>query len=187
MRLVQPRRLFGRSKDFRYRAKPADALNNFAPLGWNGALASSAGLCVSKTRIVPRPARLAIYMARSAASVRSSARLPLSGPVAMPILALIETSRPAISKGCCSPARTRFAMNIGFASSRCELGSSIANSSPPSLRNEPVLGRTLMQALSDSNEQRIARRVPQRVIDWLEAIEVDKEHRALVPAVPNFS
>ena len=66
-------------------------------------------------------------------------------------------------------------------------GSSIANSSPPSLATRAFSGEELTQAASDSNEERIAGRVAERVIDGLEAVEIDKENRALAPAAPDLS
>ena len=58
----------------------------------------------------------------------------------------------------------------------------MANSSPPSLRNDVGFPQTTAQALGDGLEQFVAALVAERVVDALEFVEVQIKHRELLAA-----
>ena len=53
--------------------------------------------------------------------------------------------------------------------------------------HKSIPGSAFLQAIAHSDEQRIAGRVPMCVIDWLEAVEINKKNRALFQASPGLS
>ena len=119
-------------------------------------------------------ASLAWYMATSARWSSSSAVVPWSGQSAAPMLASITTSSPSISNGAWSAAPMRRPMSAACASPAP--GSSSANSSPPRRATSPRLADRVTQPGAELDEQQVAGVVAERVVEVLEAVEVDHRH-----------
>ncbi len=122
-----------------------------------------------------RPPALAPYMAASASRRRSSAREPSTAFTAKPMLAVMISSWPANVIGRCTERRIRSATSAGsMLSSR-----TTTNSSPPKRAMRPPSGMAAGQAGRDLLQHTIAHRVAEAVVDHLEVVEVDEQHRDL--------
>ena len=75
----------------------------------------------------------------------------------------------------------RRACAVSIASCGVVDASTTANSSPPSRETAPVAG-DLDEPVRDLAQQLVAGVVPERVVDLLEAVEVDQQHRHVLPA-----
>ena len=95
---------------------------------------------------------------------------------AIPIEAPTNTSRPSSRNGACIDCSTRSEITVASRSSQTSSSSSV-NSSP--LRRATVsLGRSDgLEALRDRLQQLVAARVAERVVDDLEAVEVEEQDR----------
>ena len=95
---------------------------------------------------------------------------------AIPIDAPMNSSRPSSSNGACSCCSTRSEMTVASRGSQTSSSSSV-NSSP--LRRATVsFGRSdLLEPARDGLQQLVAGVVAERVVDDLEAVEVQEQHR----------
>ena len=113
-------------------------------------------------------------MARSALR-RSCSQLVPGVARAMPMLTLADTSVPSIVKVRLKELTIRWATAI----TSCSVAGSsriTANSSPPRRAAVSVGTEAALEALGDGDEQEVAGRVAEAVVDRLEVVEVDEEH-----------
>ena len=142
---------------------------------------SGAGAIVQHRRVVrraPLAECLAWYIAMSA--LRRSRVTSSSSPNAMPMLADVRTVSPPTVTGWASASCTRSAALRALVGRRAleqhrelitaESGDGVA------------LTEGLLEAPRDLDEQRVAGRMAEAVVDRLEVVEIDEEHRR--PAVP---
>ncbi len=101
--------------------------------------------------------------------------MPSFGASAMPMLTPELISCPSISIGSEMSATSRRAS--APAASGFELPCRIANSSPPSRATVSPSPDRAADALRDDPEQLVADRMAERVVDALEVVEVEIEHR----------
>ena len=130
----------------------------------------------SVNRARPPPRALAAYIAASASRSSATALVAGSSLTAIPTLAATTCSSPATSIGRASSASRRSA-SAQAASSPSARSLRATNSSPPkraTVSRDP--GRRL-QAPADLHEQRVARGVPEGVVDELEAVDVEEADR----------
>ena len=141
---------------------------------------SCARMTGSKRATRPLPASLAAYIARSALPRTSSA--VASGPGhSRPRLADETIWRPSRTSGGSSARRMRSATCA--ASSGPERSSSrTANSSPPSRAAVSWARRQVASRLRGRAQQLVADRVAEAVVDRLEVVEIDEDHRELTAA-----
>lgn len=97
------------------------------------------------------------------------------------MLALIERSSPASRKGGINAAMIRSATRVTFSIVSIS-GRRIVNSSPP-IRAKVSPSRTQPKPFGDRFQQLIADRMPERVVDLLEAVEIE-EHQGDQVVVP---
>ena len=100
-----------------------------------------------------------------------------SGKSAMPTLASTWTRMPPTAKERSSAARSRSPAVLADASSPG--ASTTANSSPPSRASVSSSRRSSLQARADLAQHLVARVVAERVVELLEAVEVDQQQREL--------
>jgi hypothetical protein len=93
----------------------------------------------------------------------------------MPMLASMVGATPLTSNGRCSARSSRSATSMA-ASGPPTSGSTTANSSPPTTDRVDV-AKLLGQPRADLAQQHVARAMPQHVVDLLEPVEVDEQHR----------
>src|SRR4051812_7664527 len=111
----------------------------------------------------------------------SASRITCSGceravASAIPTDAPMNTSRPPSANGACRLCSTRWATIVASRVSHTSSSSSV-NSSPES-RATVSLGRSGgLEPVRDGREQLVAGRVPQRIVDELEAVEVEEQDR----------
>src|SRR3954464_8845840 len=136
-------------------------------------------------------------MAASALRIRVSASRPSSGKMAMPTEQLTTSSRSSIMTGCETCSIT-FCATCAASEARRTSGSTTTNSSPPirqmvsPSRRPPrpppppdrevgvALARLPHQPLRDFLQQQVADGMAERVVDRLEAVEVDEHHGDLL-------
>ena len=127
------------------------------------------------------PCALAWYIAVSASRIISSG-LSYSGRLkAMPMLADVKTSRPAIENGALSDSWIRYAIALAWPPSPSPF-SRTANSSPPSRASSSPSRRQVSSRRDTADQQLVAHQVAQAVVDHLEAIEVEIQRREGVSA-----
>ena len=95
------------------------------------------------------------------------------------MLAEVNTSRPPIENGALSASWIRKAMALACASSLSPF-SRMANSSPPSRASASPGTQARLEAARDRDQQLVADQVAEAVVDDLEAIEIEIEHRERV-------
>ena len=132
-------------------------------------------IAASNTAWRPLPSALARYIATSASRITCSGA-DFAVASAIPIDAPMNSSRPSISNGACRLCRTRSAITVASCGSQTSSSSSV-NSSP--LRRATVsFGRS-----ADSSRRATAcsswspTGVAEPVVDDLEAVEVEEQHR----------
>ena len=121
------------------------------------------------------PCSLARYSAMSASRIRLLCAWPCSA-IAIPMLAGTVTESSSISTGSCSTSSSRCATVITSATSATP-SSRTANSSPPSRAIVSLGRRHSLEPAGHRAQQRVARRVPEAVVDGLEVVEVDEHDR----------
>ena len=126
------------------------------------------------------PWPFAWYIARSAWLSSVSAESP-GFDSAMPIVVVTETESPATSIRLRSASRMR-SQEAPTSSGSCTSSSSTANSSPPSRATVSVSRTVALIRCADLDEQLVAGRVAEQVVDPLEAVEVAEQHGQLAAA-----
>ena len=92
----------------------------------------------------------------------------------MPMLALTISGRPSATNGCCRSCSTlRAASSARFTS---VAGNSTANSSPPRRATVSDARKRAAQARRHFLQNQIAGVMAERVVDLLEAVEIDQQH-----------
>jgi len=99
------------------------------------------------------------------------------GAKAIPMLVPTLTWWPSISKGFSIKAMSLRARRMAPSRWSFSFSWMMANSSPPRRANHVGIAKRRLQALRDLNQKLIAGRMPQRVIDLLELVEIDHQHR----------
>jgi hypothetical protein len=120
-------------------------------------------------------ARLAEYIATSACLSSASAEMSGSSAdaTASPTLGRMNSSWPSMTNGSSKLATTRWATRPA---GRPPLSIRIANSSPP--RRDRVAGpHAPEKPFGDSNQQRVAGRMTEAVVDEFELVQVQRQHR----------
>src|ERR671938_471588 len=115
-------------------------------------------IAASNTAWRPLPSALARYMATSASRMTSSG-LESAVASAMPIDAPTNSSRPSSSNGACRLCWTRSAIIVA-----AEAGDRV------------VRAQGGLQPARDRLQQLVAAGVAERVVDHLEAVDVEEEH-----------
>ena len=95
----------------------------------------------------------------------------------MPMLADVNTSRPPIENGALSASWIRHGDGVGLRRRRCSPFRRMANSSPPSRASASPGRRHDSSRRDDRDEQLVADQVAEAVVDDLEAIEIEIQHR----------
>src|SRR5215216_4165405 len=116
---------------------------------------------------MPPKRLLATYIATSARWSRRSTSSPWSGKQAMPTLASTVSVTPWTTNGSCSAATSRLASRSVSAASSSS-GSRTANSSPP------------RRATVSTERSEPRSRAAERVVDLLEAVEVEHQHAGVM-------
>ena len=116
---------------------------------------------------------------RRAAAGRCASR-EWSGKSAMPTLASMWTRMPPTSNDCSSAARSRRPAVLAVASSPG--WRTTANSSPPRRASVSSSRSSVLEARADLAQHLVAGVVAERVVELLEAVEVDQQQRQLVAA-----
>ena len=139
---------------------------------------ASASVCISGSNMTQPPRRRAFarYIAASASRSRSSGRRRVLPATAIPMLPRPVIWRPSISIGERRTWSRRFA--VAIARRRVTSSRRTANSSPPS-RAAGLRWRHGLQAAADDLEQRVAGGMAEGVVDGLELVEVEEEHRRI--------
>ena len=133
----------------------------------------------------PPPFDLARYMAMSAARIKDSMLDPWSGEMATPIEAPMSTLCEHSSNGSEIASTTRRAIR-SISSGEAISGKNMVNSSPARRasngRGPRIAGELGVddhpQAVGDHDQQLVAAGVAEAVVDHLEAVEIDEQHRA---------
>ena len=128
----------------------------------------------SNTAWRPLPSALARYIATSASRSTVSGAASASAS-AMPIDASMNSSRSSISNGVRSVAWTRSATTDASCTSVTS-SSSTVNSSPPRRATVSPGPDRRLEPPRDRDQQLVADLVAERVVDELEAVEVEEQH-----------
>ena len=128
----------------------------------------------SSTRSLP--ASLAWYIAESASRSSASGSASPGAATRAPMLTRTWRRWPATSKGWASAARRRPAVTVASVWSSTPTHRTV-NSSPPSRATRSLLAHGAAQALGDLDQQPVAGLVAEAVVDDLEVVEVEEEHR----------
>src|SRR3954471_4145267 len=140
-------------------------------------------MAASNTACRPLPSALARYMATSASRMTSSG-WESAVASAIPMEAPTNSSRPSSSNGAVRLCWTRSAIIVASCGSHTSSSSSV-NSSPPRRATVSVGPRAGcgvvrpqggLQPLGDGLQQLVAGLVAERVVDHLEAVEVEEQH-----------
>ena len=134
-----------------------------------------------------RPLALARYIAASASRSRSSAVSPTAEFTAKPMLAVTTSSWPSITIGSRTHRRNRSATAAGSTSTARGVladrsttrSTNTTNSSPPNRANRSRVAHHAAESRGDLAQQFVADAVPEAVVDDLEVVEVDEQHRDL--------
>ncbi len=100
----------------------------------------------------------------------------------MPMLAPTNSSWPSMTNGAESLSRILLAMTTTSSRVRTS-GNSSVNSSPPKSRQRVAAAQATLQSIRDGLQQPVAHRMTERIVDDLEAVEIEEHHRepSLVP------
>ena len=132
-------------------------------------------IAASNTAWRPLPSAFARYIATSASRITCSGA-DFAVASAMPIDAPMNSSRPSISNGACRLCRTRSAITVASRASETSSSRSV-NSSPLEPRDGVVGPQRGFEPARDRHQQLVAGGVAEAVVDDLEAVEVEEQHR----------
>ena len=147
------------------------------------------GEIVVEQAMRPPPLDLARYMAMSAARISDSMLDPWSGEIATPIEAPMSTLCEHSSNGSEIASTTRRAIR-SISSERGDLGEEHGELVAGEAREQRARARIAgelgvddhPQAVGDHDQQLVAAGVAKAVVDHLEAVEIDEQHRRVWPA-----
>src|ERR1035438_9685416 len=128
------------------------------------------------------PLPLALYIAASAFLIRVSPSAPCSGNMLTPMLQLTLRECPWTKNPAVITAMSRSAATAAPATSFKPVNTT-RNSSPPDPSHGVLFPYPLLKALCNFLQEKVADRVPERVVNDFEAVEVEEQERdsALLP------
>ncbi len=134
-------------------------------------------LCIaaSNTAWRPLPSAFARYMATSASRITCSGA-DFAVASAIPIEESMNSSRPSITNGALRLCRTRSAITVASRGSDTSSSRSV-NSSPESRATVSFGPQRRFEPARDLLQQLVAARVAEAVVDDLEAVQVQEQHR----------
>ncbi len=132
-------------------------------------------MAASNTAWRPLPSALARYIATSASRITCSGA-DFAVASAMPMLAPMNSSRPSITNGACRLCWTRSAITVASRASR-DVVEQERELVAAQARHRVVGPQRRFQPTGDGHQQLVAGRVAEAVVDDLEAVEVEEQHR----------